>query len=197
MTLPVHVHIVITINRQRLYCSTCTQMHLFISIPVQFIYLFFNFSFFLMSQADWEPLSTCWSHPAWSSGCPTGTHCTPPKPHKLAKQLPVCSVHFTRLLPGGSYFYFYTSLMGPRHPTAARWKQTILTPMKQSSPALSTHTIGLMPFLAILENVSGYSLKWKNKKINNLAAIMTYCTSRDYKHLFATNMLKKHNNASQ
>ena len=173
MTLPVHVHIIITINRQRFYCSTCTQMHLFISIPVQFIssffgmtctvtyplicwgmytqilmlllclrtntylspqllvYLllklgcinFFFFFFFLMSQADWEPLSTCWSHPAWSSGCPTGTHCTPPKPHKLAKQLPVCSVHFTRLLPGGCYFYFYTSLMGPRHPTAARWNK--------------------------------------------------------------------------
>jgi len=76
-----------------------------------------------MSQADWEPLSASWSQPAWSSGCPTGTHCTPPKPHKLAKQLPVCSVHLTRLLPGGSYFYFYTSLMGPRHPTAARWSK--------------------------------------------------------------------------
>ena len=54
---------------------------------------------------------------------PHWTHCTPPKPHKLAKQLPVCSVHLTRLLPGGSYFYFYTSLMGPRHPTAARWNK--------------------------------------------------------------------------
>ena len=42
--------------------------------------------------------------------------------------------------------------------------QTILRPVKQSSPALSTaRTIGLMPFLAILENVSGYSLHWKNK----------------------------------
>ena len=76
-----------------------------------------------MSQADCEPLSASWSQPAWSSGCPTGTHCAPPKPHKLAKQLPICSVHLTRLLPGGSYFYFYTSLTGPRHPTAARWNK--------------------------------------------------------------------------
>ena len=146
---------------------------------------------------------------------------------------------------------------------------TILRPMKQSSPALSTPTIGLMPFLAILENVSGYLLHWKNKnkikmctptipwahvafqsdyasifyhrkyrsprntipehnlllyfghvtkvwalmKISfnvsrppnnfhssseiSLAAIMTFCTSRDYRHLFATNMLEKPNNASQ
>ena len=76
-----------------------------------------------MSQADWEPFSASLSQPAWSSGCPTGTHCTPPKPHKLAKQLPVCSVHLTRLLPDGSYFYFCTSLMGPRRPTAARWNK--------------------------------------------------------------------------
>ena len=78
---------------------------------------------FLMSQVDWEPLSASWSQPVWSSGCPAGTHCTPPKPNELAKQLPVCSVHLTRLLPGGSYFCFYTSLMGPRHPTAARWNK--------------------------------------------------------------------------
>ena len=38
-----------------------------------------------MSQADWEPFRVSWSQPAWSSGCPTGTHCTPPKPHKLVK----------------------------------------------------------------------------------------------------------------
>ena len=37
--------------------------------------------------------------------------------------------------------------------------QTILRPMKQSSPALSISTVGIMPFLAILENVSGYSLR--------------------------------------
>ena len=60
---------------------------------------------------------------AWSSVCPNGTYCTPPKPHKLATQLPACSVHLTRLLPGGSYFYVYTSLMGPRHPTVARWNK--------------------------------------------------------------------------
>ena len=39
--------------------------------------------------------------------------------------------------------------------------------MKQSSPALSTRTIDLMPFLAIFENVSGYSLHWKNKNKQN------------------------------
>ena len=27
-----------------------------------------------------------WSQPAWLSGCPIGTHCTPPKPHKLVKR---------------------------------------------------------------------------------------------------------------
>ena len=58
-----------------------------------------------MSQAVLEPLSASWSQPAWSSGCPTGTHCTPPKLHNdLVKQHPVCSVHLTYLLPGGSNF---------------------------------------------------------------------------------------------
>ena len=121
-----------------------------------------------MSQEDWGPLSASLSQPAWSSGCPTGTHCTPPKPHKLAKQLPVCSVHLTRLLPGGSYFYFCTSLMGPRHQLLhVGTNNSRLRPMKQSSPALSTRIIGLMPFHAILENVSGYSLHWKNKNKQN------------------------------
>ena len=58
------------------------------------------------SQAHWEPLSASWSQPAWSSGCPTGTHCTPPKPHELATQLPVCSVHLTQSTFGWFFLLF-------------------------------------------------------------------------------------------
>jgi len=76
-----------------------------------------------MSQTDREPLSASWSQPAWSSGCPTGTHCTPPKPHKLAKQLPVCSVRLLDPSTSRWLFYICTSLMGPHHPTAAHWNK--------------------------------------------------------------------------
>ena len=48
-----------------------------------------------MSQGDWEPVSASWSQPAWPSGCPTGTHCTPPKPHKLVKWVPHCNTLYT------------------------------------------------------------------------------------------------------
>ena len=117
-----------------------------------------------MNQADWEPVSASWSQPAWSSA---------PLEH---------TVHHQNLTNWPSNFqsavstwpvYFWVALLFLHIPDGAlpsnccTLEQTILRPMKQSSPALSTRTIDLMPFLAIFENVSGYSLHWKNKNKQN------------------------------
>ena len=101
----------------------------------------------------------------WSSECPTGTRCPPPKPHKLVKQFPVCSVRLTRLLPGGSFFSFctYRSWGLTSHHAANGqilcsifWRKIKHFTTKQRSFALSV--CSFVSFPATFENFNNYSL---------------------------------------
>ena len=113
-----------------------------------------------MCQADWEPLSASWSQPAW----PTGTHVH----HQNLTNRPsnFQSAASTWLVYSVRVALLFSSI----HPWWGLAIQLLHVGTNNSkanetngSPTLSTRTIGLMPFLAILENVSGYLLHWKNK----------------------------------
>ena len=97
----------------------------------------------------------------WSSGCPTGTHCTPPKPHKLVKWVSHWNTLHTTQTPQTGQAT--SSLQRPLDLSTSGWllllflympdgalpsncctlEQKVLMPMKQSSPALPIRAIVL------------------------------------------------------